>query len=61
MVFSRIPCSLLSLDAEDALGIPQENLQHDVTRTRLDLDGRPLGARPVLRTSKYIDCGISSK
>lgn len=44
-MFSRIPCSLLSLDAEDALGIPQENLRHDVIRTRLDLDGRPLGER----------------
>lgn len=43
MVFARIPCALLSLDAEDAVGIPQEDLRHDVTRTRLDLDGRPLG------------------
>eukprot|EP00903_Cladosiphon_okamuranus_P021822 g20066.t1 len=44
VVFSRIPCGLLSLDAEDSLGIPipEENLRHDVTRTRLDLSGRPL-------------------
>ncbi|CAN0109434.1 unnamed protein product [Ectocarpus sp. 6 AP-2014] len=42
VVFSRIPCGFLSLDAEDALGIPQEDLRHDVTRTRLDSVGRAL-------------------
>ncbi|CAM9961099.1 unnamed protein product [Pylaiella littoralis] len=42
VVFARIPCALLSIDAEDSLGIPQENLRHDVTRTRLAQDGRPL-------------------
>lgn len=43
VVFARIPCGFLSLDAEDALGIPQEDLRHDVTRTRLDSIGRALG------------------
>ncbi|CAM9207679.1 unnamed protein product [Hapterophycus canaliculatus] len=42
LVFARIPCELLSVDAEDALGIPLEGLRHDVTSTRLNLDGRPV-------------------
>ncbi|CAM9341257.1 unnamed protein product [Scytosiphon promiscuus] len=42
VVFARIPCDLLSVDAEDALGIPLEGLRNDVTSTRLDLDGRPV-------------------
>lgn len=43
MVFSRIPCSYISLDAEDSTGSPQKNVVHEVTRTRLDLDGVPIG------------------
>lgn len=43
MVFARIPCDMISVDAEDALGIPVEGLRHDVTSTRLDLTGRPVG------------------
>eukprot|EP00904_Undaria_pinnatifida_P008970 jgi/Undpi1/5202/HiC_scaffold_2.g00484.m1 len=42
LVFARIPCAMISLDAEDASGIPQSNLRHDVIRTRLDLEGRAL-------------------
>ncbi|CAN0445751.1 unnamed protein product, partial [Scytosiphon promiscuus] len=42
VVFARIPCDLLSVDAEDALGIPLEGLRNDVTSTRLGLDGRPV-------------------
>lgn len=51
MEFPRIPCGLISLDVEDASGIPQTGVTNDVTRMRLDSRGRPRGESEAIELS----------
>lgn len=43
VIFPRIACGFLSIDTEDHTGIPQAGASSDITRVRLDLEGRPVG------------------
>jgi len=45
-VFPRISCDYLSLDAQDVSGAQHLDIEHNVYKRRLDLDGRPI-AEPV--------------
>lgn len=40
--FPHVPCYLLSLDVMDVSGEHQDDIQHDITRTRVDSSGRPV-------------------
>lgn len=42
VTFPRVPCYLLSLDVVDIVGEMQVDINHDVIKTRLDSQGRPL-------------------
>eukprot|EP00300_Choanocystis_sp_HF-7_P005063 c13865_g1_i1.p1 GENE.c13865_g1_i1~~c13865_g1_i1.p1 ORF type:complete len:390 (-),score=68.95 c13865_g1_i1:140-1309(-) len=42
ITFHRLPCSMLSLDAMDVSGELQLDIEHDVFKKRLDLDGRAI-------------------
>lgn len=41
--FPRVPCYLLSLDIIDISGERQMDVQHSITKTRIDKDGRTTG------------------
>eukprot|EP00088_Acartia_fossae_P067311 TRINITY_DN839_c0_g1_i10.p1 TRINITY_DN839_c0_g1~~TRINITY_DN839_c0_g1_i10.p1 ORF type:complete len:390 (-),score=51.13 TRINITY_DN839_c0_g1_i10:314-1483(-) len=45
-VFPRVSCDYLSLDAQDVSGAQHIDIEHNVYKRRLDLDGRPI-AEPV--------------
>lgn len=40
--FPHVPCYLLSLDVMDVSGEHQDDIQHDIVRTRLSKSGRPI-------------------
>ncbi|KAK4046515.1 ER-derived vesicles protein erv46 [Microbotryomycetes sp. JL221] len=40
--FPRVPCYLLSVDIMDISGEHQNDIHHDITKTRLSKDGKPL-------------------
>ncbi|CAN0187037.1 unnamed protein product [Discosporangium mesarthrocarpum] len=42
VVFPRISCSMISIDAEDSTGIPQPDVEHHLVKIRLDAKGEPL-------------------
>ncbi|XP_047495356.1 endoplasmic reticulum-Golgi intermediate compartment protein 3-like [Penaeus indicus] len=42
VIFPSIPCNLLSLDAMDLSGEQHVNVQHNIYKRKLDLQGRPL-------------------
>ncbi|XP_066951335.1 endoplasmic reticulum-Golgi intermediate compartment protein 3 [Macrobrachium rosenbergii] len=42
VVFPRIPCNLLSLDAMDLSGEQHVNIQHNIYKRKLDMEGRPI-------------------
>lgn len=42
IVFHKIPCALLSIDAMDISGVHQINVEHSMFKRRLDLEGNPI-------------------
>lgn len=42
VVFPRISCSYLSIDAMDVSGAQQINVEHNIYKRRLDLQGKPI-------------------
>ncbi|WFD31969.1 ER-derived vesicles protein erv46 [Malassezia sp. CBS 17886] len=49
VTFPRVPCYLLSMDVVDVVGEMQMDINHDILRTRLNRNGRPVeaGARDL--------------
>ncbi|KAH8916695.1 DUF1692-domain-containing protein [Atractiella rhizophila] len=44
ITFPRVPCYLLSIDIMDISGEHQNDVNHDITKTRLDQQGNPVEA-----------------
>lgn len=42
IIFSKLPCVYLSIDAMDVSGEQQIDVMHSIFKTRVDLDGKPI-------------------
>mmetsp|Transcript_7812 Transcript_7812/g.14539 ORF Transcript_7812/g.14539 Transcript_7812/m.14539 type:complete len:411 (-) Transcript_7812:112-1344(-) len=47
ITFHQLPCSLISVDAKDSFGEHQTNVNHHITKLRLDKDGKPIDDSPT--------------
>lgn len=55
VVFSRYPCGVISLDAQDIMGSHHINIQGSMKKIRLDLNGNILDEEDLLNSSKTMD------
>ncbi|OAV98407.1 hypothetical protein PTTG_05555 [Puccinia triticina 1-1 BBBD Race 1] len=61
ITFPRVPCYLLSVDVMDISGEHQNDVAHDLAKTRLDLDGVPLSANTTQKLQGELESIIASR
>ncbi|MBW0466851.1 hypothetical protein O181_006566 [Austropuccinia psidii MF-1] len=61
ITFPRVPCYLLSVDLMDISGEHQSDVSHDLSKTRLELDGSPIPANVTKKLQGELEAIISSR